>query len=233
MAALWVQLTPTGMTTFPPSGGILEYIIAAGNDDSLAAMVDVWADVTVPGMSNPYGPVLGPVQDFVFPAGYSTSRNRTLTIPGSAPAGVYALNAYLGEYNPPNHVIEAEDHFEFDKTGLGDEHGGVAEWFVDSGQPFTSAPMATEAPSESRLIGIYPNPFNPRTVISYQLSADGYVAFEVFDIGGRPAATPVEGWQAAGTQRLTFDGSELPSGIYLYRLQAGSLQASGKLVLMK
>ncbi len=89
------------------------------------------------------------------------------------------------------------------------------------------------APYPNKPLGNYPNPFNPNTVISYQLPVAGLTNLSVYDVRGRKVAELVESVQSAGTHEITFDGSGLPSGIYLYRLTAGSFTACGKMVLMK
>jgi hypothetical protein len=78
-----------------------------------------------------------------------------------------------------------------------------------------------------------PNPFNPSTVISYELQAASYAKLTVWDISGKQVATLVDGWREAGSRQVTFDGSNLPSGLYLYRLTAGQNTATGKMVLLK
>jgi hypothetical protein len=78
-----------------------------------------------------------------------------------------------------------------------------------------------------------PNPFNPTTAISYQLSAVSFVNLSVYDISGRKVAELVNGMRDAGSHSVTFDGSGLASGIYLYRLTAGDFSAVQKLVLLK
>lgn len=85
----------------------------------------------------------------------------------------------------------------------------------------------------------YPNPFNPSTVISYQLPLSCKVELTVFDILGREIEKLVEGYQDAGKYSLSFNGSDLTSGIYIYRLKAKSLdkgevfERSGKMMLIK
>ncbi|HEX7342692.1 MAG TPA: hypothetical protein VF398_00405, partial [bacterium] len=64
------------------------------------------------------------------------------------------------------------------------------------------------------LLACFPNPFNPSTTISYQLSADSPVRLQVLDVSGRLVATLVNGWRDAGVHEAIFDGAELPSGIY-------------------
>jgi len=79
----------------------------------------------------------------------------------------------------------------------------------------------------------YPNPFNPTTVFSFEMPDASCVSLGVLDISGRLVATLVNGWQEAGRQEVTFDGADLPSGIYIYRLTAREFEASGKMVLLK
>ena len=94
-------------------------------------------------------------------------------------------------------------------------------------------PVGSSAPEICNLMRVRPNPFNPTTAISYQLSADSHVKLQVFDISGRPVATLVDGWGKAGLHEVTFDGSNLPSGIYIYRITAGNWSASEKMILLK
>lgn len=79
----------------------------------------------------------------------------------------------------------------------------------------------------------FPNPFNPTTVIDYQLPSSGYVTLKVYDVLGRVIATLVDKHQGAGEYSATFDGSGLPSGVYLYRLSAGSYSQIRKMMLLK
>lgn len=79
----------------------------------------------------------------------------------------------------------------------------------------------------------HPNPFNPGTRIGFTLPETGPVLLTVHDLSGRRVATLVDGALSAGTHQVTFDGSHLAAGVYLYTLQAGPLQESRKLVLLK
>lgn len=82
-------------------------------------------------------------------------------------------------------------------------------------------PNRADLPLETRLDGNYPNPFNPTTVIRYQLSVAGDTRLSVYDILGREVAVLVNQERAAGRYEVTFDASGLSSGVYLYRLQSG------------
>jgi hypothetical protein len=88
-------------------------------------------------------------------------------------------------------------------------------------------------PVEFQLHQNYPNPFNPVTTISYSLPVRGEVSVVVFDLLGRAVSTLASGVDGPGTRRVAFDGTPLPSGVYMCRLQAGGLVRTTKMVLMK
>ncbi|MGE5430180.1 MAG: M20/M25/M40 family metallo-hydrolase [Syntrophomonadaceae bacterium] len=79
----------------------------------------------------------------------------------------------------------------------------------------------------------YPNPFNPSTTISYSLPKETHIELKVFDMLGREVTTLVNRDQNVGEYKVQFDGSFLPSGIYVYTIQAGQFRDSKKLVLLK
>ncbi len=79
----------------------------------------------------------------------------------------------------------------------------------------------------------YPNPFNPKTVIHYQHATSNWVNLSVFDLLGRQVAVLIDETRSPGKYSVSFDGSSLPSGVYLYRLTAGEFVETKKLVLMK
>jgi hypothetical protein len=88
-------------------------------------------------------------------------------------------------------------------------------------------------PREYVLAQNYPNPFNPVTTISYQIRSAGGVTLRVYDLLGREVATLMNEFQQAGSYTTTFDASRLSSGVYFYRLQAGSFVNTKKMVLTK
>ncbi|HQT90599.1 MAG TPA: T9SS type A sorting domain-containing protein [Candidatus Kryptobacter bacterium] len=79
----------------------------------------------------------------------------------------------------------------------------------------------------------YPNPFNPSTVISYQLSAVSNVSLKIYDVLGRELKTLINERQTAGNHSVNFNAGGLPSGVYFYRLQAGTSTDVRKMLLMK
>ena len=79
----------------------------------------------------------------------------------------------------------------------------------------------------------YPNPFNPETTISYSIPTVSQVRLTMFDVMGRQVAVLVDEKKAAGVYKVRFDGRRLASGIYFYRLEAGSHVFKQKMVMLK
>jgi hypothetical protein len=79
----------------------------------------------------------------------------------------------------------------------------------------------------------YPNPFNPTTTIKFALPKDGYVKLKVYDIMGREVKVIVNEVKQAGYYSVDFDGSNLASGVYFYRLQCGSFNETKRMVIIK
>jgi hypothetical protein len=102
------------------------------------------------------------------------------------------------------------------------------------GTPVSSAFLAVQAgPFRFDLEQNYPNPFNPSTTIKFELPRTSQVSLAVFDVLGRQVSVLVNEKREAGVYEVKFDGSALSSGVYFYRLQAGSFVATKKLLLMK
>jgi hypothetical protein len=98
----------------------------------------------------------------------------------------------------------------------------------------TGVPSSLSAlPEKFGLYQNYPNPFNNSTIIEYQLPRQSHVTVKIFDVLGRELITLVNKVEEAGYKSVSFDASTLPSGVYFYRLQAGSFVQTNKMVLMK
>ena len=97
---------------------------------------------------------------------------------------------------------------------------------VDDGQ--------VDVPNEVELQQNFPNPFNPSTTIQYALPEQAQVNLTVYDMLGQQVAQLLSGQvQSAGSHSINFDASNLSSGMYIYRLQAGSQSITRKMILLK
>ena len=90
-----------------------------------------------------------------------------------------------------------------------------------------------DIPTGMKLHQNYPNPFNPSTKISYSISHSGLVTLKVYDILGTEIETSVNEEKSVGTYELNWNAANLPSGVYFYRLQAGSFVQMRKMILLK
>ena len=79
----------------------------------------------------------------------------------------------------------------------------------------------------------YPNPFNPSTVIEYSIPKDAEVKLTVYDNLGRVVEKLYDGFRAAGRYRAEFNAEGLAGGVYFYRLEAGALSKTGRMILLK
>ena len=87
--------------------------------------------------------------------------------------------------------------------------------------------------SSFKLLQNYPNPFNPSTKINFSLPQTSFVSLKVYDVLGKEVVTLVFEEKTTGNYKVDFDGSNLSSGIYFYRMQAGNYSDTKKFILMK
>ncbi len=226
---LSVTLTPyLPPIIIPASGGSFDFNVAITNNEATSQNFDAWIMTQLP-TGSWFGPVLGPV-DLTLLGGISIGRDRSQNVPGGAPSGTYLYEARLGVY--PDEIW-ASDSFEFEK--LSAEDGPMVNDWANTGEGFEiwQTGSAIEAPCDYDLISAYPNPFNPETVLSYKLQVASHMNLSVYDISGRKVAELVNGWRDVGRHEVTFDASNLTSGIYLVHLQTGDFTVTQKLILMK
>jgi len=123
-------------------------------------------------------------------------------------------------------------------TGIHNPKYAVAILQKALGITFTGIKAVGPAPATFALNQNYPNPFNPTTNIEFALPQHETVKLEVYDILGRLVSTLANGDMAAGTYRVTWNGKDtnghsVASGLYLYRLQAGSFTSVKKMLMLK
>ena len=114
----------------------------------------------------------------------------------------------------PSGTVDVYTQVEVNRFLLATEGQGVVS-VANEDEPAVPGPFALEQN--------YPNPFNPSTTISYHTPKTAPVTLTVFDALGRIVATLVDGVKPAGQHQVQWDAGHLPSGVYLYRLQAGAV----------
>lgn len=108
-----------------------------------------------------------------------------------------------------------------------------AVWRRPLSEMITDVKNKSELPKNFSLEQNYPNPFNPRTKIGYSIRTRSYVVIKVYDLLGREIVTLVNEEKPSGNYEVNFNASNLPSGVYFYRLQAGSFVEIKKITLLK
>ncbi|RJP76054.1 MAG: T9SS C-terminal target domain-containing protein [Candidatus Zixiibacteriota bacterium] len=114
---------------------------------------------------------------------------------------------------------------------VGDLYGGLL--FFHGTDTVSVSPYTRPRPQRVMDLSLSPQFGNPTTAISFQLPVAQDVDLAVYNLLGARVATLVDGWREAGSHRVTFDGADLPSGVYLVRLQAGGASQVEKVVLLK
>ncbi len=102
--------------------------------------------------------------------------------------------------------------------------------------PLVASPVATNPDGVPLTFGLeqnYPNPFNPGTQIAFTLTQAGTVRLQVYDVRGRLISTLVDGNKLAGQHNIAFNAGQLPSGVYVYRLEAPEGVRTGRMSLVR
>ncbi|HEX7344560.1 MAG TPA: T9SS type A sorting domain-containing protein [bacterium] len=225
----WVALTLTPHDPpiqIPPGGGGFRFDLEITYNDQFPYVIDLWTSITLPD-GNPM-PIFTRNNITLPPGGVLSRPNLIQYIPGSAMSGNYVYHGYIREHYTWEPL--AADSFAFVKLPGSDSPTHDLGWALFG---WDDVSAANAIPKEFALHGNFPNPFNPATTIRFDLPADASVLLEVFDINGRSVGTIHESSLPAGRHGISFDGSNLSSGIYLYRLAAGPFEATGKMVLLK
>ncbi len=131
-----------------------------------------------------------------------------------------------------NILIGYLDYRESDRTlAVGTHARGVFTTQIPAGP--TGVAGQGSQPEEFALQQNYPNPFNPATRIPFSVRGSWFVLLKVYDALGREVATLVNETKQPGEYSVVFDGNDLPSGVYLYRLTAGNFSQTRKMTLVR
>lgn len=131
------------------------------------------------------------------------------------------------------HVIFIKDTIPGGALDTGARTGLVPVMYQTIDFALTSVERNGSTPKAFALDQNYPNPFNPTTNIRFALNSRGFVSLKVFNVIGQEVATLVNENLDAGSYSAKFDASKLPSGVYMYRLEADGFTDVKKMVLMK
>jgi hypothetical protein len=224
-ALVTIELTPDQY--YVARGERLTYTAEATNQTGQSQSFDYWAMVTLPN-GNPYGPVYGP-NSYSLPPYHSGHGTVGKRVPMGAPIGVYTYTGNVGEY--PDEVWDS-DEFDFEVTGKAGATSGSEEWEVVYSDGFWGS-IGENLPQEFALSGNHPNPFNASTVIQYELPRTAHVRLELYNLFGQKVATLVDSEQQAGYKSVTWDASEVSSGLYFYKLTAGDFSETKRMILVK
>jgi Secretion system C-terminal sorting domain len=229
-----VTLTLTGInTTIPQAGGNVTYMA------SLVSMIGqaynglrYWTRATLP--NNQQTGVLFQQNFNLTPFMNTTVGPIAQQIPNYAPGGTYTYHGYVGFYPVPS----LEDSFTFIKLGVAAD--GEFEFIPEdwaSTMPAINGDETGETvavPTHYAMSQAYPNPFNAMTTVTIALPDASNLTVTVFNTLGQQVAELVNGRANAGTQTLTFDASDLSSGIYFIQATVpGKLDAIQKVVLVR
>jgi len=150
----------------------------------------------------------------------------------------YVSDTYTAYGNDGNHFndsINAPPN-----TAVGQEIADAIHYASDHIPLFATfqfdEPVSVEteiAPNEFELYQNFPNPFNPSTIINYQIPELSFVTLKIYDVLGKEIETILNEEKPKGTYELIWNAANLPSAVYFYKLQAGSFVETKKMVLMK
>jgi hypothetical protein len=170
-----------------------------------------------------------------------TASTFTLMQGTSSVSGVVSYTGTIATFAPASDLIPNSPYTATITTGAMDLASiALASnyvWSFTTGAGGTAVENVGIAPQEFALLQNYPNPFNPSTRIQYSLEKAAQVSLKVYNMLGLEVATLVNGRQEAGSYTVPFvinaGTLSLSSGVYFYRLEAGSFVSTKKLVLMK
>lgn len=176
------------------------------------------------------------IQGNVYVTGYATvaTNNTDYCTIKYTNSGVQQWVMYYGAVHP-NNLYDAATALAVDsQNNVYVTGGSIGDYAtVKYSQLIGIIQISNEIPNVYKLGQNYPNPFNPMTNVKFQMPNEAFVKLIVFDVLGREIETLVNEELKPGTYEITFDGSNLPSGLYFYKLTAGNYNDTKKMILIK
>ena len=220
-----IEILPDDPPVTVPQGGNFGFTGSVTNNTEDPQVTDAWTMAVGPEKET-YGPfkVLNNVDLEPFE---TRTAHFNQGVPNLAPLGFYNYIAYCGDY--PSTVIDSS-FFEVEVIEGQFTEAGEAGWVLTGS--FSEGDLV-DLPSEFALLSNYPNPFNAQTVIEYQLPVSSTVKLEVYNLLGSKVATLVNGEEEAAYKSVTWDASEVSSGVYFYKLTAGDYTQTRRMMLVR
>ncbi|MBZ0199326.1 MAG: T9SS type A sorting domain-containing protein [Ignavibacteriaceae bacterium] len=160
-------------------------------------------------------------------AAYSTDRGNTWSVSEFATDGGDSSLAFKAGALFPNGSFGV--NYEMIAPGT----AGIRVYFRKRAGVVSSMSESSSVLSRSELFQNYPNPFNPVTEIHYRIKERGFTQLKVYDILGYEIAALVNEEKQQGSYSVSFDGSNLPSGVYFYSLRVNGFVENKKMILLR
>jgi hypothetical protein len=213
-----------------PGGGSFSFTATLTNVTDEPQTVQAWTSVS--GRLN-VSRLLGPVT-VSLPPGATVTRALTQQVPAAAPAGGYTYHLNVGRF--PGEIV-ATDSFPFSKQGIARGGGATATdtgaWAVSGWDEAPRAGATAGIPNGFALSEVTPNPFAAQARLTLEVAEAQSVTVEVYDGLGRRVAVLHQGPFDAGTHVLVLDGSSLPAGLYVARVNSETFNATRRAVLVR
>jgi len=235
--SLWLNNLPTNTTVYymfeEATGGFRSFIGGAAGAGNILLRGTGLTDVIIPSITP--GPT---VVHFVYDSATTTITGYkngvfALSVPQAAPLNLATgTNFQVGGYSTLVGLNGQMDEFRIYRRALGQAEI-TATWNQNLGVVTGVAPASNEMPKNYKLSQNYPNPFNPVTKINFDIPKSGFVTMRVYDMLGRAVVNLVNENKSAGSYSVSFDASNLTSGIYFYRLEVNGFTETKKMSLIK
>jgi hypothetical protein len=225
-----VNVTASGDPTTIPPGGTVTVTATVANTTAQPIPLDLWVVVA----RNGNVVVTRLIGSGTLPAGATVTRAFPLTAPGTTPPGPYTVNVNAGTF--PGTVLAADAFGVTVTPSLRRSEPSTAEPFVVA--PLAGDVFAADAPASSAgfptpSVSVSPNPFSGQAVLRFTLTEAAPVRLTLYDVLGREVALLLDGALAAGPHEVAFAARGLPSGVYVWRLEAGGAVQTGRLTLLE